>query len=454
MGWKAGDRGQRNIVLTRTSGPAEPMSFSLKWEGNDGTFTSADRITLPLKTPVTVPVSIAVKEAGAHSAILVVEHPSMPVPAHRVLATIVAATPLSAENKYSASTTISVPKPTDRSFFVDVPRDVSALMISAKSPEGLVRLSVVSPDRENFAPCGFAATAGPCAIARPLHGVWEINLANNDLFTFDDTATGVPKPKQVTVTATALHVAADGTPPAGWAKADGATSFPVRLTNRLGTAPGASAIGGMLGSAFRAPRSLRQGEQHLYEVMVPKGASSLRARITTADTTADLDVYLLECVGSTPAPAYQRENGGKAPPMPDPTCAPRAKAAGPESSGEVSVTEPKAGRWVVVVDAYMVRGASVSYDYLDMFTYNRFGTIATNDGADDRAAGSAWTTSAHAWAAALPEAPRALVGRIEITAKGATRTETSVSGSRTVNVPIGALDLFPSGRVVMREGRR
>jgi hypothetical protein len=452
-GWKPGDRGQRAIVLTRTSGPAEPMTFSLKWEGNDATFTSADRVTLPLKTPVPVPVSIAVKDAGAHSAILLVEHPSMPVPAHRVLATIVAATPLSADNKYSATATISVPKPTDRSLFVDVPRDVSALMISAKSAEGLVRLSVVSPDRENFSPCGFAPTAGPCAIARPLHGVWEINVANNDLFTFDDTATSVPKPKQVTVAATALHAVVDGMPSAGWAKVDGAASFPVRFMNRLGAAPGAFATGA-LGSAYRTQRMLRQGEQHMFEVIVPKGASSLRARVTIADTSADLDVYLFDCTVSTPPPAYQRENGGKAPPMPDPTCAPRAKAAGPESGGEVSVAEPKAGRWVVVVDAYSVRGASVGYDYLDMFTHPRFGTIATNDGGDDRSAGSSWTSSAHAWAAAVPDAPRSLVGRIEVAAKGATRTETSAAGTRTIAVPIGAMDLFPSGRVVMREGKR
>jgi hypothetical protein len=315
-------------------------------------------------------------------------------------------------------------------------------------------MSVVSPDRENFAPCGFAPTAGPCAITHPLNGVWEINLANNDLATFDDTASGVPKPKQVTVTATALHVAVDATAPAGWAKADGAASFPIRFTNRLGAAPGAAAISGVLGSGYRTQRSLRQGEQHLYEVTVPKGASSISARITTADTTADLDVYLLDCTGSPPAVAYQRQDGGKAPPMPDPTCAPRAKAAGPKPGGEVRVTDPKAGRWVVVVDAYSVRGESIAYNYFDTFTDNRFGTIATTDAPDDRPAGAVWTTSAHAWAASLPDAPRSLVGRIEVAAKGATRTETSLAGTRSVPVPIGVLDIVPGGRLVMRDGRR
>src|SRR5262249_29965293 len=47
-GWTAGMRRQRTLHLTRTSGPKETSTYELGWLGNDGTFTTARSIDLPL----------------------------------------------------------------------------------------------------------------------------------------------------------------------------------------------------------------------------------------------------------------------------------------------------------------------------------------------------------------------------------------------------------------------
>src|SRR5262249_54448765 len=148
----------------------------------------------------------------------------------------------------------------------------------------------------------YPPTAAPVAFPRPVPGVWEVNVANNDVRNFDETATEAPKPKQVKITATALMVDIEAAPPDRWMQADGSASFPVHLKNRLGNATAVTTGPGTLASAFQTSRKIAQGEQHLYEVIVPKGATSLRAKIGTADKGADLDLYLLDCTDPVPKP--------------------------------------------------------------------------------------------------------------------------------------------------------
>ncbi len=440
-GWKAGDRGERTIILTRTSGGAEPLTMTLKWLGNDGTFSGPPSVSLPLNQPVKVSVTIAPQGAGAHSAILLLEHASLPVPVHRVLCTVVASTALTSDAKFSFTTTVEVPKAADRSVFVSVPPGTSALSFSGSTPDGPVRLTAVSPDRDYLYACVYPPTSAPCAVGRPLPGVWEINLSNTDM-TYDEAASRPIKPKVVKLAVAALGADIEASPAPGWIKPDGTVSFPVHLTSRLAALSTAAASSVALGSAFQSSRTIMQGEQQIFSVDVPKGATSLIARVQAANPRADLDVYLLDCTGlkSSPvaAPA-DRMNGGKTPPMPTVPCVPRAKAAGVDSGGEVEVSDPATGTWTIVVDAYSVLGGSVSYEYMDAFTHPRFGTLSVSDIADNRASGSTWTAGAHAWAANLPEAPRKLYGRITVTSREAMG---SALGQRQWPVPLGSTDLF------------
>ena len=91
----------------------------------------------------------------------------------------------------------------------------------------------------------------------------------------------------------------------------------------------------------------------------------------------------------------------------------------------------------------------MQYDYVDVFTHPRFGAVAVSDVVDDRAAGAAWTVSAHAWAATLPEPPRVPLARVTVVSRKATQMVTGPDGSqRAVPVSVGAVDLFGQGEAV------
>jgi hypothetical protein len=390
--------------------------------------------------------------------VLLVEHASLPIPAHRVLCTIVASLLLTAENQYTASREVTVPRPSDRSVFIDVPARTAAVVFSASSSGAPAFLDFISPNRDLYSG-PYPPTKEPVAFPNPTPGIWEVNVCNNDVRTFDESATKAPKPLQVTVTATAFLVDVEASPSAEWTRAEAAVSFPVRLTNRFGKATAVKAEGA-LGSAFRASRTIRQGEQHAYEIIVPQGARSLRAKIDVAEGSADLDLYLLDCTGSDNklAKPYKREEGGKAPARPKPLGVPRAKAAGVQSGGVVEITDPAPGRWVVVVDAYRVPGGSVKYEYLDAYTHPSFGALAVLDTPEDRAAGSDWKVPGHTWTSSLPMGPRTLYGRIAVTSPHVMRTFAILAdlgvNPRPLPVTLGGLDLIPDGTsaLIMKEG--
>ena len=450
-GWKVGDRRERPITLTRTSGPSQPMTFALSWEGNDGTFSSPASVVLPLNQPVAVPITVTARKEGAHTAILTLDHPTIPGHAHRVLNTIVVPFQFTSENSHSVKTDVTPPVPGDTSVFVEVPTGVSALTVST-SPG--IRLSFVSPTRDLRwrASCPTEPQGGKvnCSVARPSPGVWEINLASQAGRTFDPDATSPLKAKPVTVTATIVDVAVQAMPTSLNATANSARPMSITLQNRLGKVS-AEVVSTTLGSALYKRAAIATGEQHVYEIIVPKGTQSLRAAIgEVSDPRADLDLYLLDCTepekASDPQQPKELEKGNKAPSAPDPLCGPRAKLDGVETDGEVEVAYPAPGRWVVVVDAYAVPGGRTDYRYLDAFTHPRFGTLAVADVGAERPSSTTWTAKANAWMADLPAAPRQIQVRVLVTSGAITqpvRTQEGydLSGVRTWPVPIGTLDL-------------
>lgn len=440
-GWKVGDRGDREITLTRTSGAPGAMRFDVRWLGNDGTFEVPTTVILPLNQPTRIPVRIVAATSGVHSATLELTTTGVAGLVHRVLCTIVAATPLSAANGFAATTTVSVPKARDRSVFVDVPAGASALTFQAPVA---IRFAAVSPTRDYTYPCSYGPATAPCAIPNPEPGVWEINVANNDFSAISDGAAPPPKPMVVAVQATALGVDVTSPARAAWLATDGAASFPVRMANRMGGARHIVAAGAV-GSAFRQTRTISQGEQHAYQIDVPKGATSLSAMVQVADGSADLDVYLLDCTtlgGTSAGPPYDRQRGGKAPAVPEATCTPREKAAAFTRSATVEVDNPAPGRWTVVVDGYRVQGGSVSYSYVDVFTDPRLGALALADAPGDRAPNAEWSAAAHGWTAVLPTTPRVAVGRIVLTSADVNETLVDATGRRTRLVPLGSALLF------------
>ncbi len=406
-GWKTGDRGDRTITFTRESGPPEPMTFSLTWIGNDGTFSSADSVTLPLGRSVALPVAIAAEKEGPHSAILSLDHPMVPGHAKRVLNTIVVPHRFSAENKYEIKATVTPALPGDAGVFVEVPPGVDALKIEAASQE--VGLSLVGPDRDLLYPCPFEprGQANACAIAFPQPGVWEINVGNNRVArNFDPEASAPVKSAPVAVTAAIFGVGVRVDSGAG--AADGAP-VPIALENRLAPVSSAAAAS-ELASVRRQSVTLAPGERRLTEIAVPKGTTSLVARVQgVSDPEADIDVYLLNCSEpEKPAPDpkedpakkdEEKDKGNKSPAAPAALCGAASKAADVGPGGLVRVVDPRPGRWVVAVDAFRARGP-VTFELVDVYTHPALGAVAVLDVPADRPAAQQWTAQARPWPAA------------------------------------------------------
>jgi hypothetical protein len=422
------------------------MTFNLSWQGDDGTFSGPESVTLPLGTPVGVPVTITAKKEGAHSAILSIDHPSIPGHAHRVLAAIVVPYRFTADNGYSVKTDVTPPRPGDLGVFVDVPPGTAALTFSGSAPN--VRLSLIGPDKDALYPCSYEpdAETKPCAVSRPQAGVWEINVDSKIEFKYDPEAPIPLKATPVTITATILGVDVTAKPAVpGPLQADSSKPLSLAFENRLGKAV-AAAVPVEFGSATRRSATIGQGEQHLYEFTVPKGATSLLARVGgVGDAHADLDVYLLDCTEPEKAPeekATELEKGNKAPPAPKPICGTVAKAADVGIDGEVSVSNPKAGRWLVAVDGYSVPDGPVTYQYLDVFTHPSFGSVAVADPPEERKPSAAWTSKANAWAASLPSSPRELAARVMVVSQDVFGWGGSFTNRQKQLIPLGSAEVW------------
>ncbi|HPA79180.1 MAG TPA: S8 family serine peptidase [Thermoanaerobaculales bacterium] len=424
-GWTVGRTETREITLTRTSGPSEPMIFALSWIGNDGTFAGPASVTLPLGAPVAVPVTVTSAKEGAHTAILSIDHPSCPAPVHRVLAAIVVPYRFTAENGHSVTAELTPPLPGDTGLFVEVPPGAEVLQFSASSPS--VGLGVISPDKEMLFACPFKpeGTTEPCTVVRPHPGVWEINVSNARFaFNFDATAPVPLKGGPVSITATLLGVEATADASTSAALGVGGSQpLTLELANRFGKVS-AGAVPLALASASRSHGTVAEGEQRVHEVTVPEGATSLHAAVSVSGPAADVDVYLLDCTvpEEKPAsPAEELEKGNTSPAAPPPICAPRAKATDVGAGGAVEVASPKAGRWLVVVDGYSVPSGPVEYEVVDLFTHPALGAIAVADLTEPRTTASTWTAKANAWVASLPEPPRRLAGRVVVASPQVTR---------------------------------
>jgi hypothetical protein len=412
-GWSEGERATRNITFARTSGPAEPMEFTLSWQGNDGTFSAANSVSLPLNKPVELAVQVAPTGVGAHSAMLTLDHPSVPGHAYRVLNTVVVPHKLTAANNYTVTTTVDVPVMMDRSLFVDVPSGTAVLQFSGNGEGEVISLSAVSPEREIIRACPFPPRPGqPCIIENPIPGVWEINASMSDpAWSFKPERANPLKPVRTTVTMSVLgaDIRAEGSVPENL-QAGSAFDIPVRISNKFGSANPVGAPTA-LGSAFSASKTISRGEQHVYEINVPAGTAALRARVSNvADKNADLDIYLIDCTAGPPKPIVtppEKDRGNKRPNIGPPNCSAREKDASLDAGGFVEVSDPTPGRWIVVVDAFGVAGGQTNYSYMDAFINPSMGSISMAGTSDQ--SGKSWSGKAHVWVASMPSSGRSLV---------------------------------------------
>jgi len=138
-----------------------------------------------------------------------------------------------------------------------------------------------------------------------------------------------------------------------------------------------------LGSAHNERPTIREHQQHVYEITVPPGSVALRVALgNAADTAADLDVYVYDCTKK------ECKNGGA--------------SADPGSDDAVMVQHPAAGKWKVVVEGASVPSGQTAYDYSDVVFNQVYGMVAVTDTTGKRQAGSSWTVQTNEWIASVP----------------------------------------------------
>jgi hypothetical protein len=154
-------------------------------------------------------------------------------------------------------------------------------------------------------------------------------------------------------------------------------------------------VGTALGSAFIDTPSIDHHAQQLFDVTIPAGTTSLRATIgSPSDPAADLDLFVFNCTTGTCVQAGSNADG--------------------DSEESVTIANPAAGLWRVLVDGFSVPAGSTTYNYVDVFANPAFGTVDITDANALRASGTSWTVPGTVTANSAPAAGRVLLGNVQV----------------------------------------
>lgn len=362
-GLKAGQKKSYDVTITRTTGPDKAVKHKLSWKNNDGTFKLAgsSTVSLPLGKPVTVKVQAKPGSAGVHSAILRVDDRKTVGVDQQVLTTVVVSSKL-VKPAYAFKTSGSVQRNGTTSYFVTVPEGAKTLEVAmgalrSGSQTRFISIhpyGVQSEDSSTiFCYPNYENPANTCrpdvrSYKDPQPGVWEIEVEArrtspllDNPYKLDVSLLGATFDPAVQTIAEAKI----GTPAAvNW-----------KVTNNAGALEGALK-GGSLGSAKVAKPSIKTGDQQEYTVTIGEGVEKLDVAIGgTSDANADLDLYV-----------YRGDSEvGK------------STTAGSEEA--VSLADPAAGTYTVVIDGYDVPAGTTTYDYRDVYYAPSLGTIKVDE---------------------------------------------------------------------------
>ena len=403
-GVTAGDAYTRTYTFRRTSGGGGVRTYDVSWLGNDGTFSSGTSLALPLNQPVTFDVAVAPATPGVHSAILRLDDPATPAVDAETMNVVVAAHDLTAANGYATTISGTIGRNQATSHFVRVPAGTPAMKVDLSGPSaaagtGQVRFLRFTPfgtgaDSNTSTNC-YLPSAGSCAggspssrtTANPMAGVWEIVVEARR------TSDVLVAPYAVTVTLLGATVSPNPDT-IETATANVPVDRSYTLTNVFGAFTG-QAVGTTFGSARRGPFTIGHHEVQTYETTVTPGTTNLRATIgSPSDAAADLDLFVYNCTTGTCVLAGQNADG--------------------DSEESVSVNNPAAGLWRIVVDGFAVPAGSTSYDYVDVITNPAFGSVSVTDAVATRAPGAEWTVPGTVTANGAPGAGRVLLGAVEV----------------------------------------
>jgi subtilisin family serine protease len=403
-GVTAGTSYTRTYTFTRNDGPGGAITYNVGWVGNDGTFSAPSTITLGKGSPATLVVTVN-PGPGDHSAILTLDDPSTTGIEYATMNTVIAPMVFSAPS-YSQSVTSTIARGQTKHYFFRVPAGAPAFKVDLTGGgdavgAGAIRFLRWHPfgqgvDSNAVSNCyigtPFACTTGLATsrtVTNPQAGVWEVTV---DARRNSDNLNGA----DFTLTASILGASVSPNPDTIASATIGVpVSRSYTLTNLFGAFTG-RAVGTVLGSARIGPFSINHLQQQQYQTTIPAGATSFRATIgSPSDPAADLDLFVFNCTSGTCVLAGQSADG--------------------DSEESVTINNPAAGAWVVLVDGFNVPAGTTTYKYIDVFrTTTPLGTISVTDANALRPAGSSWTVPGSVTANAAPGTGRVLFGNVEV----------------------------------------
>jgi hypothetical protein len=358
-GVTAGETYTRTYTFRRTSGGGGSKTFGVSWVGNDGTFASADSVTLPLNRNVQFVVTINAA-VGGHSAILNLDDPSSAGIEYQTLNTVVAPYVFTSAGNFQQTVTGSLAPAQAAHFFYRVPTGTPAFKVdmTGGGPAGAGAIRFLRwhpwglPSDSNAVSNCYNGAAGGCTtgsptsrtIANPQAGVWEVSVdarRNSDSVSAPFTLAASILGATVEPNPDIIESATIGTPVA---RSYTLTNLFGAFTGRATGSSSAASQTGPLGSAFRDRPTIGHLEQQFRAVTIPTGgATSLRATIgSPEDPAADLDLFVYNC---TTAASTGTSVAG---------CTLAGQNADGDSEETVTIANPAAGRWVVFVDGFAV----------------------------------------------------------------------------------------------------
>jgi Subtilase family len=402
-GWRPGQSGQQTITFIRTSGSSEPVNYIVRWTGNDGSFSSATKIRLPLNRPVSFPVAINVKTSGVHSAILNLDDESTGSRSvYQVMSTVIAAEQFSARENFTVTREGTAEYPAYTSYFFNVPENTSAFKVDLKIQHGTVRMRFMRPmgkefDHAHDTPARWPPeyqTGGSVdrMIANPEPGVWELIVENQNLLVPGDSET---RRASFVITATVYSAASKSLSNQLTTRiSDVLNRQQVQFANQFASFDGYFAER-PLASAFSTRTIINDGYEPLvYDMNVPQGAGTLKARVDgSSSKAADVDLYLYFCAKECELKAFSARSGVQE---------------------QVTIAQPTGGKWKIVIDPVSIPLGGLSLDYTDLFTHTAFGSLTPLRSNVDFASGTNVEAEVATKVDALPVNSRRLVGLLEL----------------------------------------
>jgi len=403
-GVKAGDSYKRTYTFTRTSGGSKAVTYNLSWVGNNGTFSSAGSVSLPLNRAVSLPVSINPTAPGSHAAILNLNDPNTAGVEYQTMNVVIAADQFNAANNYSVTKSGEIGRNQALHYFFNVPAGTPAFKVDLAGPSaaagtGQVRFLRFHPygvgfDSNSSLACYVPAVPGgpTCngttrTAQNPQAGVWEVTVEARRTSDVENSA--------FTLTASILGATVSPNPDViESATANIGVNRTYEFKNLYGAFTG-RATNSNLSSALVDRKSIGNLEQKPYEVVVDAGSTSLTARIgKPSDLAADLDLFIFK-------------DGVL-----------KGQSADGDSEEAVTIANPAAGTYTIRIDGYAVPAGTTTYDYLDVFANAKFGEVAVTDADALRPAGSTWTAPGVVTAKIAPATGRILLGNVFVRTDG------------------------------------